>query len=192
MTTPEPPDTDEALTAWDDALTEAGWTPQPVQEVPAYLAGLRHLIDPAGAVEARACAYPEETVEVTLLSTARLAAGGAAWHVIAGWLSPETVIAAARAAEDAAVGQAAGELLTADGWTLQRYEALSPTLAEYQWASPDDTRWACFTTPDTDPDAAVGSGGWILARPGDHGRQQRITASARTPAATVAALALSA
>ncbi|GAA2039230.1 hypothetical protein GCM10009839_46380 [Catenulispora yoronensis] len=103
----------------------------------------------------------------------------------------EVVNAAASDADETSFGTAAGDLLTAAGWHLQRYEALSPTLAEHQWASGDDTRWACFTTPDTDPDA-VGSGGWTLARPGDHGKQQRITASANTPAAIVASLALSA
>lgn len=186
-------DTEQTLTAWADALTEAGWTPQPDREVPAHLAGLRHLIDSTGAVEARAHAYPEDGIEVTLLSTARLPGGGAAWHVIAGWLSAEAVIAAAPAedAEEAAVGQAAGDLLTAAGWTLQRFEVLGPSFAEYQWASPDDTRWATFTTPDPDPDGNGGDGGWILSRPGDGGRQHRITASASTPAATITALALS-
>lgn len=186
-------DTEQTLTAWADALTEAGWTPQPDREVPAHLAGLRHLIDPAGAIEARAHAYPEDGIEVTLLSTARLPDGGAAWHVIAGWLSAEAVITAAPAedAEEAAVGQAAGDLLTAAGWTLQRYEVLGPSLAEHQWASPDDTRWAVFTTPDPDPDGNGDDGGWILSRPGDGGRQHRITASASTPVATITALALS-
>ena len=37
-----------------------------------------------------------------------------------------------------------------------------------------------------------GNGGWILARPGNGGRQQRMTASASTPASTIAALALTA
>ena len=184
------PETEQSLTAWAAALAEAGWTSLQADK-PAHLAGLRHLIDPAGAVEARAHAYPEDGIEVTLLSTARQPEGGAAWHVIAGWLSAEVVIAAARAAEDCAVGQAAGELLTTAGWTLQRYEAFTSTLAEYQWANPDDTRWATFTTPDPDPDGD-GDGGWILARPGDGDRQQRMTASARTPASTIAALALSA
>jgi hypothetical protein len=190
MTDDSTHETEQTLTAWADALTEVGWTPQPAKEVPAHLAGLRHLIDPAGAVEARAHAYPEEGIEVTLLSTARYPDGGAAWHVIAGWLSAETVIAAARAAEDAAVGHAAGELLTTAGWTLQRYEAFGPMSAEHQWASPDDTRWAVFTTPDPDPEGNGGDGGWILARPGDGGRQQRITASASTPSATITALSL--
>lgn len=191
MSTDTTPETEQTLTAWAAVLTEAGWTTLQ-GEKPAHLAGMRHLVDPTGAVEARAHAYPEDGIEVTLLSTARLPEGGAAWHVIAGWLSAETVIAAARAAEDSAIGQAAGELLTTAGWTLQRYEAFTSTLAEYQWASPDDTRWATFTTPDPDPDGDGGDGGWILARPGEGDRQQRMTASARTPASAIAALALSA
>lgn len=93
------PETEQSLTAWAAALAEAGWTSLQTHK-PAHLAGLRHLIDPAGAVEARAHAYPEDGIEVTLLSTARQPEGGAAWHVIAGWLSAEAVIAAARAAED--------------------------------------------------------------------------------------------
>jgi hypothetical protein len=113
--------------------------------------------------------------------------------VIAGWLSAPAVIAA----DDDSTGLAAGRVLTDGGWRLQRYEALTATHAEHQWTSPDETRWATYTTPDPDPDpdgdGDGGDGGWNPAyRAPDGHHRQRITASASTPASLIAALARSA
>lgn len=180
---------DATLTAWAAALTEAGWTGLTVEEVPAHIAGLRHLTDPAGRVEARAHAYEDREIEVTLVSAARRSDNGQVWHVIAGWLPAGVVIAAARDADQDAIGQAAGDLLTAAGWHLQRYERVTATHAEHLWANDDDTRWAQYTTQDPDDGH---DGGWVMSTPGQAGRQQRTLASARTPAAAVAAIALTA
>lgn len=178
--------TEHALTDWAEALTKAGWTPYEA-DTPRHLAGLRHLLDPAGRVQARAHAHHAGDIDVELRSTARRDDDGLLWYVIAGWLGAPAVIAAARAADDQTTGRAAGDQLTKAGWHLQRYEALTLTSSEYQWASADSTHWALYTTPDPDGE---GDGGWILARPGPDGHRQRITASASTPAALVAALAL--
>jgi hypothetical protein len=191
MTSSRNETSDATLTAWAAALTGAGWSPLTVKDVPAHLTGLRHLTDPTGRVEARAHAYEDREVQVTLLSTARRSDNGPAWHVIAGWLPAEVVIAAARDADQDTVGQEAGDLLTAAGWHLQRYERVPPTHAEYQWANDDDTRWAQYTTEDPDPDDGH-AGGWVISTPGQAGRSQRTLASARTPAATVPAIALTA
>lgn len=191
--TPEP-DALEALCAWAAALTEAGWTAQPVEHKPAHLAGLRHLTDPAGRVQARAHAYRSGDIDVELRSSARAADQRPLWYVIAGWLRAPAVIAAARAAaDDDSTGPVPGHLAHG-GWRLQRYEALTATLAEHQWTSADETRWATYTTPDHDPDGDGdgGDGGWSLAYSAPDGHRQRITASASTPAALVATLARSA
>jgi hypothetical protein len=185
MNTTATTSTDNTLTAWAAALTATGWTVHDKQP-PAYLAGLKELTDPAGRVLARACAYPEGSrIEVTLLSTARTPSGGATWHVIAGWLPAPVVIAAARDADEAAIGTAAGDLLTAAGWRLQRYEA-SADLVEHDWESPDGSRTAHYETE------AGCDGGWRLTRPGQAGRAEQISAAQNTPAALIAALALSA
>lgn len=182
----------DTLCAWAAVLTEAGWTAHPVAQIPAHLAGLRHLTDPAARVQARAHAYRAGDIDVELRSTARADDERPRWYVIAGWLSAPAVIAAARAAADDSTALAAGHLLTHGGWRLQRYEALTATHAEHQWTSADEIRWATYTAPDPDPDGEGGDGGWTLAHRAPGGHLQRITASASAPAALIAALALSA
>jgi hypothetical protein len=193
MTSPRNETSDATLTTWAAALTGAGWNLLTVDDIPAHITGPRHLTDPTGRVEARAHAHAhaDRDVDVTLVSTARRSDNGPAWHVIAGWLPAEVVIAAARDADQDTVGQEAGDLLTAAGWRLQRYERVTPAHAEHQWADDDDTRWAQYTTEDPDPDDGH-AGGWLISTPGQAGRSQRTLASARTPAATIAAIALTA
>ncbi|WP_194913256.1 hypothetical protein [Catenulispora rubra] len=182
--------TDDTLTAWAAALIDAGWARQSIEKPPAHLAGIRILTDPDGHVQALAEAHHTGDIVVELRSTALRDDNRLVWYVIAGWLDAPVVAAAARAAGDEATGQAAGDLLINGGWRLQRYEAFTTTFSEYQWASGDDACWAVFTTPDSDPDGEGGDGGWTLAHPRPDGNRQTITASARTPAALIAALAL--
>jgi len=193
------PDAEQALAAWAAALTEAGWTPQPDEEpdsssgaAPTRPGTRPSLTDPTGRVYVRAGVNPflAPALDVTVWSIARRPDSGPVWWVTGASLSAQAVIAAANAADESSVGLAAGELLIKAGWRLERFEEFTARVSEHQWASADDTRWALFTTPDPDPDDGE-DGGWIFAGPGPDGREQRSHASACTPAATVAALAIS-
>lgn len=195
-TAPTPNETDTVteacearLDAWAATLTEAGWKPVTVGEIPSHIVALRHLIDPAGRVEARARADRDREIGVSLRSTARRPDGGLAWHVIAGWVPADIVIAAAREVGQE-TGEAAGALLTGAGWHLQSYERITAGVGEHQWENAEGTRWAQFTDEDPDPEDGE-PGGWVISTPGSDGHNQRILAAARTPAATIAALALS-
>lgn len=190
-------DAEQALTAWTATLTEAGWTPQPTEEPESSSTATRSgtcplLTDPTGRVNVRAGVnlYLAPALDITVYSTARRPDSGPAWWVSVASLSAQAVIAAASAVDESIIGLAAGELLTKAGWRLERFESFNATVSEHQWASADDVRWAVFTTPDLDPHDG-GDGGWIFAGPGPGGREQRSRASACTPAATLAALAIS-
>jgi hypothetical protein len=192
------PDAEQALAAWTAALTEAGWTPQPANEpnsssgaAPARQ-GTPQLTDPTGRINARAGVNPylAPALDVTVWSVARRPDTGPVWWVTGASLKAQAVIAAANAADESSIGLAASELLIEAGWRLERFEEFTASVSEHQWASADDTRWALFTTPEPGPDDGE-DGGWILAGPGPDGREQRSHASACTPAATVAALAIS-
>lgn len=199
MTTSATSRADEALGAWAAALTDAGWTPQPATETdsasgaaPARPGTRPPLTDPTGRVNARAAVNPylAPALDVTVYSAARRPDSGPLWWVTGASLSAQAVIAAASAADESSVGLAAGELLIKAGWRLERFEELTARVSEHQWASADDTRWALFTTPDPDPDDGE-EGGWIFAGPGPDEHEQRSHASACTPAAIVATLAIS-
>ena len=192
MTDANLPAAEQALAAWAAALAAAGWTPHPDAPAPTRPGLWPVRTDPAGRVNARAGVNPylAPALDVTVGSTARRPDAGPVWWVTGASLSAQAVIAAANAAGEPAVGLAAGQLLIKAGWRLQRFEQLTATVAEHQWASADDTRWAVFTTPDPDPDDGE-DGGWIFAGPGPDGREQRSHASPLTPAATIAALAIS-
>lgn len=197
MTRATTPGADEALACWAAALAKAGWTPQPAH-APGSSSGAAAsrpgttpaVTDPTGRVTARAGVNPylSPALEVTVRSTARRPDTGPLWWVTGASLSAQALIAAANAAGEPAVGLAAGELLINAGWRLVRFAQITATVAEHQWASADDTRWALFTTPDPDDGE---DGGWVFAGPGPDGREQRSHASPLTPAATVAALAIS-
>jgi hypothetical protein len=187
---------EQALAAWAAALAEAGWTSaeEPGSSSTAARPGAPPpLTDPTGRVDARAGVNPylAPALDVTVYSVARRPDMGPVWWVTGASLGAQAVIAAtAHAADESSVGLAAGELLVKAGWRLERFEEFTATVSEHQWASADDTRWALFTTPDPDPHGGE-DGGWIFAGPGPDGHEQRSHASARTPAAVVAALAIS-
>lgn len=199
MNTTDTTASDSTLTAWAAALTEAGWTLHPTNQpdassgaAPARPGTTPPLTDPTGQVNVRAGVNPflAPALDVTVWSIARRPGSSPVWWVTGASLGAQAVIAAANAADESSVGLAAGELLIKAGWRLERFEELTATVTEHQWASADDTRWALFTTPDPDPDNGE-DGGWIFAGPGPDGREQRSHASACTPAAAVAALAIS-
>lgn len=188
--TPTTATAEAILDAWTAALTTAGWTLQTPDYIPGHLPTLRHLLDPAGRIQARTRAYSDIDIDIELRSWPLREDGLLDWFAVAEWISAETVIAAGAAVDHTATGPAAGDLLTAAGWHLQHYQA-HPEAAEYAWTSADQTRGAHFETEIAGADQGY-DGGWCLTRLDPTRHVWRITASPRTPAAIIAALALSA
>lgn len=186
MTAPDPLTLLETLTK---ALTGAGWTrqPDPAPGPGAHGPTHRLLVSPDGAAHVHATAYRRHTrLQATLYGRdPRGDRHPPAWNAGTGALPASVLIQAARAAADPPGASAEARLLQA-GWQLASCEYEGQRLLEQRWASPDTTRTAAFFPADEPYD----SGGWLITRPDQCEPKAQLDASAHTPGAVIATLAL--
>jgi hypothetical protein len=182
----------EALT---QELTCAGWTRQ---ADPAPAPGTGHvthrlLASPDAAAHVHATAYRVSgDLQTTLYGPGPLGhdrartrrADTSAWRADTAALAPSVLIHAARAAAEPAGLWAPARLIQA-GWEFAGCQYEGSRLLEQRWASPDQARTASFYPADQ-----FDSGGWLITRPDQRYPTAQLDASAQTPSAVIAALAL--
>lgn len=183
MTATDPLALLETLT---EELARAGFTRDPEPATGAGGATHRLLTSPDGAVHIHATAYRFGELQATLHGLdPRGGHSAPAWRAGTAALPASALLQAARAAAEPENAPIEAYLVEA-GWDLESCEYEGPRLLEARWADPARTRTACYLAPD----APFDPGGWLITRPDSQSAHAHLDASPTTPAAVIAALAL--
>ena len=187
MTATDPYALLEALT---EELVRAGFTrePDPALAPATGVGGATHrlLTSPDAAVRIHATAYRFGELQATVHGLdLRAGVRALVWRAGTAALPANALIHAARAAAEPETAPIEAWLMEA-GWDLDDCEYDGPRLLEARWADPERTRTASYLAPD-DP---FDPGGWLITRPDQQSDRAHLDATAATPAAVIAALAL--
>ncbi|HTJ72614.1 MAG TPA: hypothetical protein VL551_34065 [Actinospica sp.] len=183
MTATDPHALLEALT---EELLRAGFTREADPATGIGRATHRLLVSPDAAVQIHATAYRFGELQATLHGLdPRGAVRAPAWRAGTAALPASALLQAARAAAEPDTAPIEAWLVEA-GWDLDECEYDGPRLLEARWANLERTRSACYLAPDEPCDP----GGWLITRPDLQSARAHLDATATTPAAVIAALAL--
>ena len=187
MTATDPHALLEALT---EELVRAGFTREPDPALaPATGIGRathRLLTSPDAAARIHATAYRFGELQATIHGLdPRGQVRAPVWRAGTAALPASALIQAARAAAEPGTAPIDAWLEEA-GWDLDDCEYEGPRLLEARWANPERTRSASYLAPDE----PFEPGGWLITRPDQQSVRAHLDATAATPAAVIAALAL--
>ena len=172
-----------------EELVRAGFTrnPDPAPTAP-RIGGATHrlLTSPDANVQIHATAYQFGELQATLHGLdPRGRVRAPIWRAGTAALSASALIHAVRAAAEPGTAPIEAWLVEA-GWDLDGCEYDGPRLLEARWADPKRTRSVSYLAPDEPFDP----GGWLITRPDQQSARAHLDATDATPAAVIAALAL--